>query len=83
MHQLVLLHNIIIGATCDREKHKTHKSVDLYRKLSLVNEFFFFFSPTLFKVEILNKCWLLEISSSTETYIEGTTEKQSEKMEQK
>ena len=66
--------NIITGATYDREKHKTHWPV--YRKSSLVNDFF---SPTLFKVEILNKCWLLEISSSTETYIEGTKKSKAKK----
>ena len=74
---MYIRNNIIIGATYDREKHKTHQPV--YRKSSFVNNFF----PSLFKVEILNKYWLLEISSPTETYIEDTTEKQSHKMEQK
>ena len=34
------------------------------------------------EVENLNICWLLEISSPTETFVEGTTENQSHEMEQ-
>ena len=43
---------------------KSIKPISQYIENHLLPIFF----PTLLKVEILNKCWLLEISFPTETY---------------
>ena len=56
---------------------KTHQPMDLHRKSFLVNK-----KENHCEVENLSICWLLEIASPTETCVNGTTEKQSHKMEQ-
>ena len=56
---------------------KTHQPIDLHRKSFLVNK-----KENHSEVESLSICWLLEVASFTETYVDGTTEKQSHEMEQ-
>ena len=55
---------------------KTHQPIDLHQSF-LVNK-----KENNSEVENLSICWLLEIASPTETYVYGTTEKQSSEMEQ-
>ena len=57
---------------------KTHQPIDPHRKSFLVNK-----KENHSEVENLSICWLLEVASPTETYVDDTTEKQSHKMEQK
>ena len=57
------------------EKYKTQQPIDLHRK-----SFFVGVKKNHSEIENLSICWLLEISSPTET-VDGTTEKQSHEME--
>ena len=53
---------------------KTHQPIDLHRKSFLVNK-----KKNHSEVEILSIFWLLEITSPTETYVDGTMAPQKSK----